>query len=170
MEHIEYNSTEGSESNDDGGSETEPQSPKFAKGDKVKAKLKGENPRIVDATILKVGTSTDYFNDGRFYIQFFGKMRGAANRTQITKLWVSHDQLEAHVSDVTTTVQPTSPIEYASGYTEPFTASNEALQQFGPLPSLAAHHEPRAKKMKSRDGRRGSTSAAQFPAAKFRQL
>ena len=56
MEHIEYNSTEGSESNDDGGSETEPQSPKFAKGDKVKAKLKG----VISLKLPRVPISLSY--------------------------------------------------------------------------------------------------------------
>ena len=166
MEHIEYGSSgsEDAESTDDDNEVAEPEMPAFAKGDHVKAKLTGENPRIVDAIVLKVGTHMDYFNDGRFYVEYADKKRGSAKVFQQMRVWVTLGQLEAHVPKVS---QPTSGNQLASAETamthesaQPLPANNEALQQFGPLPALAKHHQPRAKKLKTRDGRRGSTSAA----------
>ena len=63
MEHIEYGSSgsEDAESTNDDNEVVELETPAFAKGDHVKAKLTGENPRTVDAIVLKVGTNMDYF-------------------------------------------------------------------------------------------------------------
>eukprot|EP01052_Picozoa_sp_SAG31_P078312 SAG31_NODE_37804_length_301_cov_1.009901_1_plen_86_part_10 len=63
--------------------------PKFAKGDNVMAKLTGENPRTVHATVLKIGTHVDFFNDGRIYVEYADKKRGSANVTEKKRLWVS---------------------------------------------------------------------------------
>ena len=73
MEFIQTLSSSGDEGScNDNEDEVESLLPKpaFDVGAKVRATLMGENPRIVDATIIKIGTKRHFFNNGRYQVEY----------------------------------------------------------------------------------------------------